>query len=433
MTIFTLVVILFLLIINGFYVASEFGAVGARRSRIQQLAENGNKMAGYIFPILKEPSRLIRYLAVTQIGITLASLALGAYGQATLAVYFTPIFKSWGNLQDTVAHSVSVIIVLIVLTVLQMLIGEMVPRALALQYPTQTAIYTVIPMKWSIWLFSMFSFILNASGNFVLKILKIPQTSHHHIHSPEEIDLLIVESRDGGLLEPDEQYRLHKALQLSMRTARQLMIPRLHMKAIDIDTPIEEIIEDIIKSPYSRLPVYKDSLDNIIGILHIKDIVMKYTENETISDIKPFLRPILFVPENVTAERLLAFLKENRSHYAIVMDEFGGVSGMVSLEDFMQEVLGEIGDEFKEGQARPEKLPDGRVRLPGMMRLDEAEPWIGILWEGDADTVAGRVIESLGHLPLAGERVSIDGVEVEIEKISKRAITSILAKPVNPV
>ena len=425
-------IIFFLIAMTSLYVLAEFASVSVRRSRIKQLAEEGNRLASTLLPVIEDARKLDHYIAACQIGITISSLGLGAYGQATLAPKLAPLFVNWGGLQNVAAQSTSALVVLIGLTVLHMILGELIPKSLALQYPTQSALYTVIPMRWSLKLFSWFIAVLNGSGVAILKLLGLSQAGHRHIHSPEEIELLIAESRDGGLLEPDEQRRLHQALRLGMRPVRQLMVPYFQVSAIDIDTPTDEILRKVIHSPYTRLPVYRGSIDNVIGMLHTKDLAVHYAEHGGVGSIQKLIRPITVVSENLTADRLLTLLRERRSHQAIVAGEFGRVSGLVTLEDILTEVLGEVTDEFRVDEPAPERLPDGRVRLPGLMRLDEAEPWIGTLWEGESDTVGGRVLEAFGHLPDVGATVVIDGVHVEVEQVVDRTVASVLATPVLP-
>jgi putative hemolysin len=425
-------IIFFLIAVNAFYVAAEFAAVGARRGRIRSLAQNGNRLAARLLPVLDDARKLDRYIAACQIGITLSSLIVGAYSQATVAMQLAPLFEEWGKLQRVAAQSTAVLVVLFVLTVLQMVLGELVPKSLALQYPTQAALYTVLPMQWSLAFFSWFIVVLNGTGVAILRFFRMPSTDHRHIHSPEEIELLIAESRDGGFLEPDEHRRLRRALRLGIRPVNQLMVPRPQMVAVDIETPVPEVLQQVATKPYTRLPVYRHSIDNIIGMLHTKDLVRRYLEEGAVRSIETIIRPIPFIRENVTADRLLTLLRENRSHQAIVQDEFGGVAGLVTLKDVLVQVLGEVGDELKSDHPQPERLADGRVRLPGGLRMHEVEQWIGIPWEGETQTVGGRVIESLGHLPSGGERVTIEGVDVEVEKVRNRTIISILAKPVAP-
>ncbi len=428
MTVLPWIVIAVLVALTGLYVAAEFAAVSVRRSRIRQRAEQGDAQARRLLPILDDGRRLDDYIAVSQVGITLTSLVVGAYSQATIAVQLRPLFEQVGGLGPAAARSTATVVVLVVLTIFSMVLGELVPKSLALQYPTRTALATVLPMKWSLALFSVSIRLLNGSGALILRMLGMRQVGHRHIHSPEEIDLLIVESRDGGLLEPDEQRRLHRALQLGVRPARHLMVPRPQIEALEIATPMAEVVRIVSESPYTRLPVYRGGIDSVVGMLHTRDLLTRYLEGRP-ATLEELIRPILIVHESVTADRLLTLMRERRSHQAIVADEFGGVAGLVTLEDVLTEVMGEVADEFKSADPRPERLDDGRVRLPGFLRLDEAAPWIGRYLEGEADTIGGRVVEELGHLPEAGERVVVGGVLLEVEVVSNHAVASVIATP----
>ncbi len=427
----TLIIVALLITINALYVAAEFSAVGVRKSRIRQLAREGNAIAPFLLPWIEDSRRLDSYVAVCQIGITLSSLILGAFSQATLTPPLAEFLIHRLGMQNLGAFSLAAGIVLTVLTALQVVLGELVPKSLALQYASTTALYTFLPMKWSLAAFSLLSRLLNGSALLILKLLRAPQVTHRHIHSPEEIEMLITDSRDGGVLEPGEHQRLQRALRLGKRPAGQLMVSRRYMAAIASETPIQEVLREIVSSPYSHLPVYTGSMDNVIGMIHTKDVVTRYIEQGRITTIEEIMRPVLSVPEHVTADSLLNLLRQKRTRQAVVVDEFGGTEGLVTLEDVLTELLGDVADEFKTDQPRPENLPDGRVRLPGIMRLDMAEPWLGISWEGEADTVGGHVIEVLDRVPDPGERVVIEGVEVEIETVDHRAIVSILAVPLH--
>ncbi|MRR54464.1 MAG: HlyC/CorC family transporter [Deltaproteobacteria bacterium] len=433
MTLVTWLVIVFLIAVNALYVAAEFAAVSVRRSRIRQLVEEGNRLASHLLPTLEDGAKLDRYVAVCQIGITLSSLVLGAYGQATLAVELAPLFERWGDMQTVAAQSSSAVVVLLGLTLLQVVLGELVPKSLALQYPARIALLTVEPMRWSKTFLSWFVFILNGSGIAVLRLLRVPYGGHRHIHSPEEIDMLLVQSRDGGLLEPDEQQRLHEALQLGRRSARKLMVPRRNVAAVDIETPVMEVLHLVSTGPYTRLPVYRGSIDNIAGMLHAKDLVLHYLKHDTDISLEQVMRPVLYVPENVSAYSLLALLREGRSHQAIVINEYGAIQGLVTLEDVLTEVFGEVTDEFKRELPQPEILTDGSVRLPGLLPLEDAEEWLGICWKGESATVGGHVTEALGHIPAVGESVTIDGVEVVVERMEHHAVSSLIARPLAAV
>jgi putative hemolysin len=418
-------IIVFLILLTALYVAAEFSAVGARRSRLRRLAEDGNILAARVLPVIESPQALDRYIAASQVGITLSSLILGAYAQSRLDARLAPFVARIAGLDADAALSASAVMVLLVLTVLAMILGELVPKSLALQDPTRMAILTVLPMQWSQRLFAPSIALLNGSGVLLLKLLGVASTGHRHVHSPEEIELLIAESRDGGLLEPLEQVRLHRALRLGLRTARQLMVPRERLASVEASTPFEDVLRLVATSPYSRLPVYRGTIDRVIGILHTKDVVFDYIGERPRASIAALLRPIVRVRETMPADRLLAFMRDRRSHHALVEDDDGRISGLITLEDVVGELLGGVSDEFKIAQLRAILLPDGRVRVPGAMRLDQAAPVVGG-WSGSLETVASHIVKVLGRFPEPGEHVNIDGLDVEIEVVEPGHIGSVI-------
>jgi magnesium and cobalt exporter, CNNM family len=425
-----ILVVAALILVNAVYVAAEFAAVSARRSRIRQLAEEGNHLARWLMPVLETPEALDRYIAACQIGITVSGLVLGAYAEASIARSLAPLLFKAG-LQPQTAETTSTVIVLLLLTVAQVIFAELVPKALALQYPTQAALYAAIPMVPSMWAYRPLITWLNGAGLVLRRLLGAPPKAHRHIHSPEEIELLIAESRDGGLLEPDEHRRLRRALRLNLRQARQLMVPRPEISALDINTPLSEVLRLVAQSPYSRLPVYRDSIDNIAGMLHTKDLVRWLVSGRGGESLEGVIRPIASVHESVAADRVLRHLRERRTHQALVVDEFGGTSGLITLEDVLAELLGDVGDEFKAGEPVAETLPNGRVRLPGQMPVEDAATLLGVKWETDAATVNGFITEALGHLPTPGERVVIGDFEFEVEDVRRRALVTALAKRIS--
>ena len=423
-------IIALLILVNAFYVAAEFATVSVRRSRINQLAQEGNWLAKRLQPTLGDPQKLDRYVAACQIGITISSLVLGAYGQASLAAALGPMLERYGAPGEAAAQSAAALIVLVALTAAQVILGELVPKSLALQFPTQFSLYLVLPMQASVKFFAWFIALLNGSGLLILKALKVPHVGHRHIHSPEEIELLMVESRDGGSLEPDEHDRLHRAIRLSARTAHELMVPRLHLAMIDADMPPEQVAARVVESPYTRLPVYRGTVDNVLGILHTKDLALHADKLGPGFGLDQLLRPVVAVPENVTGDKLLTTMRERRTHQVLVLDQYGGVAGLVTLEDVLAEMLGELGDEFKGGAADAERLPDGRLRLPGLMRVDETAPWLTLAWPGEATTVGGQVLEAFGRLPAVGDQLVLEGHTIEVERMTGHAIVSVLVTPV---
>lgn len=435
MTLLTWGVIAFLIACNGLYVAAEFAAVSVRRSRIRQRAEEGNRFARMLLPTLQEAPRLDRYIAACQVGITISSLVLGAYGQATLSQAFVPLFEGWGGFQTVAAHSASAGSVLIGLTVLQMVLGELVPKSLALQYPTRLAVLTVLPMRWSERLLSWFITILNGSGWIILRLMGVEPKAHRHLHSAEEIRFLLAESREGGHLAPEEERRLGHALGLTQRTARELMVPRTSLVAVDQEAGLDEAMEVAAASPFTRIPVFRESLDRIVGVVHAKDLAAARLAKDTESGGDPdprmtdLLRPVLVVHETVSADRVLSLMREERGVMAVVVDDYGSTAGILTTEDILSELLGEVSDEFKHEGGPVERLADGRIRLPGDMALYEVPSWIGTSWEGRSDTAGGLVMERLGRVPAPGDTLEIDGVPVEVERVERRAVRSILVRP----
>ena len=422
-------VILLLIAVTGFYVAAEFGAVGVRRSRLRRLCEDGNPTAARLLPVVEDPQRLNRYIAASQVGITLSGLALGAYAGAVISPVVAPVIVRVSPFAPNNGESLASAIVLVSLTILSVIIGEMVPKTVALRYPTEIALLTTRPMLWSARAYAWFIVILDRSAAILRQLLRVPTATHRHVHSPEEIGLMIAESRNGGLLEPQGQVRLHRALRLGLRDARQLMVPRGRLAALDVATPLADVLRIVATSPYSRLPVYRRSLDDIIGILHTKHVVTHFLDRGRTGTLAALVRPILRVPDRMPADRLLGFLRERRSHQALVVDASDAVIGMITLEDVLGELLGSVPDEFKAPRLLPLRLTDGRVRLPGDLPLERARVWVEGAWPADDRAVADFVVSEAGRLPEPAEKIEIGGLEVEIESVENDRIMSVIVRP----
>ncbi|HEY7474110.1 MAG TPA: hemolysin family protein [Vicinamibacterales bacterium] len=323
---------------NALYVVAEFGAVGARRSRVRRMAEDGNWFAERLLPYVETPAALDRYVGASQIGITLSSLMLGAFAQATISVTLAPLVGSWFQLDRGAALSAASIIVLVVLTAAQLIMGELVPKALALQYPTQAALGTVVPMQWSLAVFRPFLWLLNGLSTAVLRLLGSTATSHGHLHSPDEIELLIAESRDGGLLEPQEQQRLHRALRLGLRSARDLMVPLDRLTLLPVDAPWEAIVRTVSTSPFSRIPVFRGAREQIVGTLRVKDLLERYVAEGPVI-IERLVRPLVRLAPELPADRILTLLRERRAHQAVVESQ-GRALGIITIQDVLAELLG---------------------------------------------------------------------------------------------
>jgi magnesium and cobalt exporter, CNNM family len=330
-----------LVLVNALYVSAEFGAVGARRSRIQRMGDEGHGLARRLLPYIQTPAGLSHYVAASQIGITLGGLILGAYAQATVAVSVAGALAGRAGLDSLRAHSVAEVLVLVGLAAGETVIGELVPKSLALQFPTQAALATVLPMQWSLRIFRPFILLINGTTSLILRLMGLRPAAQRHIHSSDEIDLLIAESRDGGLLEPDEQQRLHRALQLSRRSVRDLMVPLDHLTALAEDTRWDEVVRMVAASPFSRLPIYRGSPDQIVGTLRVKDLVHRYVTHGP-ATLHQLMRPIARVAQDLPADRLITVLRERRVQQAVVVDAGDRAVGLITIQDVLNALLGGI-------------------------------------------------------------------------------------------
>ncbi len=345
-------VVVLLIAVNALYVAAEFAAVSVRRSRVRQLAEDGSAVASKLLPILERPVELDRYIAACQIGITLSSLVLGAYGQVAFGPPLSQFFQERLGLDTIASASTAAATILVVLTVGQMVTGELAPKSLALQYPTEVSLYTFWPMRFSLWVLRPSIWFLNGSGMLILRMLGSNHGAHPHVHSPEEIELLIAESHDGGLLEPDELRRLQRALRFSLRTASQLMTTRDRMQAIEISTPMEDVLALALDSAQAHVPVYRGTLDRVEGFLNTKPLLVRHVEGRPVRTLREFLQPATIVDQATTGDRLIAEFRRRRTHQAIVVDEDRRVVGMVTLDDILSSLLGPTPDEFTQSTLR---------------------------------------------------------------------------------
>jgi len=328
-----------LVLANAFYVSAEFGAVGVRRSRVQRLAEGGHRLARGLLPYIETPLGLSRYVAASQIGITLSSLVLGAYAQATIASAFAPSLAVFVGLDSARARSIADVTVLLALAVTQAVLGELVPKSLALQFPTEVALATVLPMRWSLRAFRPLIALINGSTRLLLRVVGDEASPQRHLHSPDEIELLIAESHDGGLLESDEQHRLRRALRLGRRTARDLMVPLRDLTMLPIDLAWPEVVRTVAASPFSRLPVYRATLQDIVGTLRVKDLVRRYVTHGP-TDLRFLMRPVVRVPHDVPADRVVTVLRERRAHQAVVVDAADQPVGLITIQDLLEALVG---------------------------------------------------------------------------------------------
>ncbi|HEX7706128.1 MAG TPA: hemolysin family protein [Thermoanaerobaculia bacterium] len=417
-------VILLLISINALYVAAEFAAVAVRPSRIDQMAES-SRLARLLLPILTDARLLDRYIAACQVGITISSLVLGAYGQAKLSDSLEAPLQNAFGLGPVQSASISAVVILIALTCLQMVLGELVPKSVAIRRPAITGIATVVPMRWSLVILRPFIALLNGSGLAILRLFGIPVSSHRHVHSPEEIELLLDESHERGVLRREEHVRLAGALRLSRRRVRQILTPRPMVIAIQTGLTVEAALDEVAQMPYTRFPVYGEGIDDIVGLVHSKDLSALVIAGEADRPLNSILRPTLSIPETATLEDALEQMREHKTQLAIVVDEYGGTAGILSVADILGSV---IGSRRNTAVSRPgAAVAPGTERLAGNFPLDDLPAAMREEWEApDVDTVSGRVISELGRFPLEGEVVRIDGWRVQVEEVQGHVVVSVL-------
>ena len=353
MALMAIFVVVLMIGLNALYVAAEFGAVTVRRTQIQQRADEGSGLARKLLPALADASTVDRYVAACQIGITFSSLLLGAYGQSVIAPAIAPLFERLGSMQSAAAHSTATVVVLIVLTVLQMILGELVPKSVALQSPVRVALWTVMPMRLSLKLFAGFIWLLNGSGLLTLRLFGIRGSEHKGEHSAEEIEALIDESSEGGVLPATADQPLKEALHLSSRPVSELMIPREKIEAVDIACGSAELAKKAAESAYTRIPVYETSIDNVLGIVHAKDVAMHTMGTGMPPEVRSCLRPMLRVTPDTPATVLLTKMRESHTQTAIVQDASGRTVGLVTVDDVLETLLGGVADEFKASSEKP--------------------------------------------------------------------------------
>lgn len=429
-----LAVIAALLFINALYVAAEFATLSSRRARLAQMAEEGNRLAGMVLPIVEDPRRLDTYIAACQLGITVSSLVLGFYAQATLSSTVAPWLERLGVASGVAALSLAATVVLLVLTGFQVVLGELVPKNIAVQYPERLARLTVLPLRWSIILFRPLIWIFNGSGQVILRLMGVEPTREHvHVHTAEEIAILVEESGEGGLLDRQERRLIENTLWMRRSSVRQIMVPRTRVMAAPVDTPCEALFEQLANSYFSRLPLYERSIDNIVGVVHLKDLLCLHMRSDAgCVDARQVMAPALFIPESMPADQAFALLQQKRFHVAVVLDEYGGTAGIVTLEDLIEEIFGEVQDEFDQEVPLFRVLPGNRVLVRWDWLIEDLNQLLDLkLPSVEADTIGGLVLNELAHVPEVGEIVEVAGVPLRVERVEGKGVAAV-SLPASP-
>lgn len=427
-----LIAVILLVMANGFFVAAEFSLVSVRRTRVTELVALGKPGAYWVQKAIENPDRVI---AATQLGITLASLALGWIGEPALAHLLAPVIQLFPvEIRPEASHSLSAGLAFAMITFLHVVAGELAPKSIALQNPENTSLVVASPTLWFERFFYPIIWVLNGTGNALLRLVGVrPASGHQLVHSVEELKMLVTASAEGGVVEAEESEMLHAIFNLGNLLVRQVMIPRTEIVAVEADIPLKEILLLVTQSTYTKFPVYDDNLDQILGIVHVKDLLraMQSPDWQTCT-ARAFLREPIFVPETIPVSELLKRFRDNKQHIAIVLDEYGGTAGLVTLEDLLEEIVGEVSDPFDKTIPEIQAMPDGSILIDGLTLIEEVNAELGLnLQDPNYDTIAGYVLGKLGRIPHAKEMVEADGVRFQVEAMDGLRIASLSLTRIN--
>lgn len=429
-----------LILFNAFFVAAEMALVRVRRTRIDQLAERDNLFAKKVQIYLQDPER---FISACQLGITIATLLLGAAGESALAENISEWAKHLGmqaNLSESSLKSLSLLSFAFAFTLtayIQTVGGELLPKMLTYSRAESVILFTVYPMHFWCLLTSPFLTILNKTTDIVVKTFKIKDPpSIHSVHSEEELKMLVTASHDEGVLEPDEEEMLHSVFDFSDTIASEVMTPRIDLVCVPATATIREFVNEALQWGHSRIPVYEEDMDNIFGMVHIRDGLRAMVEHKENSHVREFARNILIVPENKNLKDLLTEFKMSKTHMAVVMDEYGGTQGIVTLEDLLEELVGDIADEHEIVEEFIFEDADGTYILDAKLTLEEANEKLELNIEDEEfNTIGGHVFGSLGREPVPGDEVEAElfvlrVLESDRHRIIKLRLTR--KEPVDP-
>ena len=418
-------IISLLILLNGLFVAAEFAIVGAPRSAIDARAAQGDRWARLVQGILRDSLKQDRYIATAQLGITLASLGLGMYGEHVLADAIFGWFGGLGLPAWLLSHGLASTIAVAILTYFHIVVGEMVPKSLALQKAEQLVLWITPPMLWIKNTLFPFIIALNGLGNRVLKVFGVDRKVQNaeHYYTPEELQLIVQESEELGALRAESGQVLQELFEFGGLTAAEVMVPRVKISGIPIGTSPAGIRDVLGRTPHTRYPLYEGDLDHIVGIIHIKDLLRLLLNDHAIDP--SHARPVPVVPETAPIDGVLGMMRRERTQMVVVIDEHGGTAGVVTLEDLFEEVIGDI-DESPAGPPPVYRDRLGRLRVPGTMRVDEVGSLFDLeLEHEDVDSVSGLVLMLLGRPAVVGDRVRYNRLQFDVTAVKGHGVDEV--------
>ncbi|MBK7970794.1 MAG: HlyC/CorC family transporter [Bacteroidetes bacterium] len=421
--------LLFFYFLNGFFVAAEFAIVKVRAAQVDLKASTGSRVGSVAKHIV---DHLDAYLSANQLGITMTSLALGWFGEEVFSEIIIHLFSFFGlNLDPASAHRAAFPAAFGLLTVLHIVLGELAPKTIAIRYPLRTTMAISLPLRLFYLIFAPLIWLLNNMANLLLRTIGIKPTIGHEIHTEEELRLILTESEEGGAIKQSEHELIQNVFEFDDRVVRQILVPRTKISAIDIDATNDEILNLVIDEQFSRFPVYKDNLDNIIGIIHTRDL-LKLLRNNNFSGITAIIRPAYFVPLTKRINELLRELQTQHIQMAIITNEFGGTAGIVTMEDIIEELVGEIQDEYDEEKPSVEKKNEQEFVVNAQTSIGDVNDLLPIaLPEGpEYDTISGLMNYIFGRIPAVNEKRIFGGYEFTILKRFKHSVETVHMKVV---
>jgi CBS domain containing-hemolysin-like protein len=416
-------VITALILANGLFVAAEFAIVGAPRPTIRRLADRGHRAARLVLYVLSDPIRQDRFIATAQLGITVASLGLGMYGEHVLAAWIAHEIEALGAGRWIAAHAVASIVAVTVLTYLHIVIGEMVPKSLALQYADRVVLWITPPMVALKNALYPVVLALNGTGNLMLRMLGIRRqiTRSEHYYTPEELQIIVEESSEGGALREESGRMLRELFEFGSLTAAKVMVPRVRVVGLPVRASAADIVKVLRSVRHTRYPVFDGDLDHIVGMVPIKDLLPLVVAGQPLDPTK--IHPVPVVPETSPLDDVLEILRRDQAQMAVVLDEHGGTAGIITLSDLFSEVSGEI----EEGQSvAPARDSHGRLSIPGTMRIDEVGQLFDLdLEHADVDSVSGLVLMLLGRPPRVGDVVEFGRLRFDVTAVKGRGVDQV--------
>ena len=427
--IWRLAVLLALVFANGVFVAAEFSIVTVRKTRIDQLIAEGHRGARAVRRAVSAPDR---YIAATQLGITMASLGLGWMAEPALAALIEPTFDFLpAHLAVTTTHSIAVALAFLIITALQLVFGELTPKWIALERSESTAMWLVQPLEIFMQVFSPFIRLVHVTAQTVIKMVGLHGADRRAmVHSEEELKMLVTASQEAGVLEEQEEQMLHRVFGFADLTAGQVMIPRTELVAVAAEMALGELVASIGAGRHTRLPVYRDDLDNVVGMLHLTDLLRALAAGDGGVNAGALAREVLTVPETLGADDLLTEMRRRRAREALVIDEYGGTAGLVTFESLMERIVGEIPGESG-AQTRVVVRPDGSADIDGLALVTDVNPQFGLdIDEATYTTVGGYMLGRLGRRARVGDTIDVDGRKMRVEALDGMRVAKVwLSKP----